>query len=361
MCSPVNICGSFRTHCALLGVLMMAACVARPGLSAAWFDPVTAGFNGGVGRPGALSPADDASRRAHARDLDRQWARHDVEVLEERLASQRTIAGVERVKSQTPRAEATCEPARSSAPATRRAKPPRASPPARRARSDTAGARAPEATRRSVKPRVTEGATPKASPRPKVSTEASRRKATGSKISPRPAPARRGDRGAMGDGSVPGELVAAARRLVGLGYDDERNTFLRHLLVSAAVDIRVTAARSVFDHKALEAMRARGWHLDRRALRKLRVGDLLVFQPGAQLVAVVEQVSPSGTVTCIGPVFGRVRRFVANLGTPLARRNETTGEILNDRLTGPGATQGGRSSATLAGELFKLGARPALR
>jgi len=360
MPSPVNICASFPFPATLLTMLVLiAGCAGRPGLTSPWFDPTTPAFNGAVGQPGALAPSSNEARRAHARHLDREWAREEVEALEKQLAKERKAAGLNPRK------------ARKKARRPARVKPPKPSVQSNRSR--------PEPTRPQVSARKTTRATERPKPRPPLRVHPPRKKPSAKTprraARTRPAPLvsppteppptpdgaqpRPGDKGAMGNGTVTSEMVAAARRLVGLAYDDDRNTFLRHLLVAAAVDVRVTAPREAFDALVVAALGQRGWQLTRAMARRgLKAGDLIVFATEPQLVAVVESVSPSGVATCIGPRWGRVGRFVMSLGFPKARRNEATKEILNDRVTKPGVTRSRQASATLAGELFSIALRP---
>lgn len=420
MSAPVNIYASCDCRPSFVSWLLFAvlatavsACAGRPALDQAWFEPNAAALNSGVGQVGAMPPSSDDARRTHVARLDRQWAAEEVEVLRARLHTQKQIAGLTRpedtsgdsqvirkspskpsaapgVASRAKRASADKTNPRKRTTETNEPKKPSSKPKAV-ATDIRKPTTKPLARTQSLKPKVAAAAKPRTqdkkrhstAPPKTAKTKTAKTKTTKPKTTkPRlsvsvpdvPVPvhaglrSQKGDRSALGDGSMASEMVAAARRLIGLRYVDTGNTFLRHLLVSAAVELKFEAPLHSFDGLALVHMIKRGWRMSDSALTKgLRQGDLVVFDEvvdndgdgkpdPVSMVAVVERFDRKAAVaTCIGVVAGKVMRFALSIKHPRARRNEAIGVVLNDRIVGA------RRGRVLAGELFHLAIRPAIR
>ncbi|MGM0574316.1 MAG: hypothetical protein ACQEXJ_01095 [Myxococcota bacterium] len=176
---------------------------------------------------------------------------------------------------------------------------------------------------------------------------------------PDPPPPEDGGRPLLGDGSVPGELLAAARRMVGIREGFGEGTFLEHLLTVAAVDMDVAAPRARFDAAVLARFERAGRTFVEQGPEP---GDLAFFRiprgdDARIFAAVVERVRDSGVVVCIGEVHGEVRRFVADPARPWVRRDDRTGEVVNAPLRRR-TFQDDPDAPALAGALFATWARP---
>lgn len=170
------------------------------------------------------------------------------------------------------------------------------------------------------------------------------------------------ERPVLGNGSVASELVAGARRVLGMQNQDPA-VLLKHLLTVAAVDLRVTANTSRFVQAVWDALRDQGVVFSQGPPKP---GDL-AFLDGVDgegrsagrlaNVAVVESIDRHGVATCIGPVHGVVTRFRMDPSRPAAVRDERAGVDVNTPLRQRSLSD--RSgSRTLAGELFAGYARP---
>jgi hypothetical protein len=160
------------------------------------------------------------------------------------------------------------------------------------------------------------------------------------RIAPAPEPGPR-TRPLLGDGSVPGELLAAAQRVLGVrdGFGDR--SFLAHLLSVAAVDVDASAPRPRYNAAVWAELTRSGRTFEAATPEP---GDLAFFHRVDDLdgdgsaddpfsaVAVVERVLPSGVILCIGEVHGEVRRFSLDPARPWAVRDEATGEEVNSPL-----------------------------
>ena len=142
----------------------------------------------------------------------------------------------------------------------------------------------------------------------------------------------------LGDGSISSELIAAARRIVGSGGGFIQDSFLRHILATAAISapIKTTPERfldAVFDHyaKAGKAF----------AQGRPKPGAIVFFRHtgGAEAThqekartsaAIVQKVRSDGVLVCIGPVLGVVKRFHVDPYRPTVQRNEQTQLPVND-------------------------------
>jgi len=162
----------------------------------------------------------------------------------------------------------------------------------------------------------------------------------------------------LGDGSVRGELVASAARLVGLGPAMSPTAFIDHLQKTAAV--RLTDERSGQGGVpgAWAALQARGLTYepgDRPSLP----GDLVFFHHITDLdgdgrtdpmsgIGVVEEVRDGETVVCIVPALGAVRRVPASPARPSVRRDGS--RVLNVPIR-PRRRSAGPDRRTLSGQL----------
>jgi hypothetical protein len=328
-----------RTLCIVstLSALALSACGRLPPRAGA--DPIydfdTVWFNDGVGGVTPWEPQDreavtaavvDAERKAEAR-----WRGERPAIV------QRTKPATKpRVASATPAprpAPRPTTPIRPTAPAVSQAKPasrpPVAVTPARPAPAPVVAART------TTPPRSTPPPAPTSQPRPSPPP---------ARIAPAPAPAPDPGprtRPLLGDGSVPGELLAAAQRVLGVrdGFGDR--TFLAHIVSVAAVNVDVSAARPVYN-AAVWTELARSGRTFEAVLPE--PGDLAFFHRVDDLdgdgsaddpfsaVAVVERVLASGVVICIGEVHGEVRRFALDPARPWVVRDEATGEEVNSPL-----------------------------
>lgn len=178
--------------------------------------------------------------------------------------------------------------------------------------------------------------------------------------SPRRAPRKRASRSDLGDGSVASELVAAARRLVGLNRGRDAEPFLSHLMQVAAVKMKVKAPRDLYN--------AAAWRHFNRAHKTLdgaapRPGDLVFFHDTHDrngdgsvddpysMVAVVEAVKPSGALICVGDAYDRVIRFSMNATRPAVRRDDRSGEVMNTPIR-KRTRKDGPETPVLAGQLY---------
>ncbi len=178
--------------------------------------------------------------------------------------------------------------------------------------------------------------------------------------SPRRAPRKRASKSDLGDGSVASELVAAARRLVGLNRGRDAEPFLSHLMHVAAVKMKVKAPRDLYNAAAWRQLNRADKTLDGAAPRP---GDLVFFHDTHDrngdgsvddpysMVAVVEAVKPSGALICVGDAYNRVIRFSMNATRPAVRRDDRSGEVMNTPIR-KRSRKDGPETPVLAGQLY---------
>lgn len=121
----------------------------------------------------------------------------------------------------------------------------------------------------------------------------------------------------MGDGSTPGELLAAAHRLLGVQESLGGRSFLQHALLVAALDVEVGDPDDRFEPQALRALRASNSILTDESPR---AGDLAFLRTGSGgllRAAIVEAIDRQGRVWLIGEVAGTVERFELQDGAKL--------------------------------------------
>ena len=172
--------------------------------------------------------------------------------------------------------------------------------------------------------------------------------------SPEPA------RGGLGDGSMAGEMLAAAQRLLGIRDNFDEQGLLTHLLQSA--DYKLTARSGQDLVKAFYEDLA-----SKKAVfgptHQPEPGDVVFFHNTHDrdgdsrsddwftMAGVVESVDGSGTVTLIGFARGEIQRLYMNLDRPSVRRNEATDKNLNSLIRAKQLSDR-PFTAYLAGELF---------
>jgi hypothetical protein len=161
----------------------------------------------------------------------------------------------------------------------------------------------------------------------------------------------------LGDGSVRGELVAAATRLVGLGPSMGPSSFLAHLQKTAAV--KFAAGRNSPGGVAATWLALQARQLTYEPGQRASLpGDLVFFHHIADVdgdgrtdamsgVGVVEQVV-DGTVVCIMPALGAVRRVPASPARASVRRD--AGRVLNMPIR-PRRPNAGPDRVSLSGQL----------
>jgi len=195
----------------------------------------------------------------------------------------------------------------------------------------------------------------------KVANRSSRTKARGKKrpviassTAPNTSKAAR-DLG-LGNGSPSSEFLSAANRLVGIKDGFLHKSFLRHLLSVSAIDLAIKAPHNVYAGLVFEHFRAKG-----HEVKSPKPGDLVFFstpfkEGQAQeerftAAAVLEAIEPGGVYRCIGWVLGEVQRFKMDPRRPTLRRDERSGERINDVIRERSMSEGSRRPA-LAGQLL---------
>ena len=175
-----------------------------------------------------------------------------------------------------------------------------------------------------------------------------------SSTAPQPSSAAR-DLG-LGNGSPSSEFLSAATRLLGIKDGFLHKSFLRHLLSVSAIDPKIKAPHNVYAGLVFERFRDGG-----REVKSPKPGDLVFFSTPVKdgravedrftAAAVLEAIEPGGVYRCIGWVLGKVQRFKMDPRRPRLRRDERTGDRINDvireRSMGEGAGQ-----PALAGQLL---------
>lgn len=133
------------------------------------------------------------------------------------------------------------------------------------------------------------------------------------------------------------EVVASARRILGIRNSFTQDSFLRHILI-----VNNLCSRRIPQNNLIE------WVYRKFAVRfsagskniQFTPGDLIFFgKPKPYAAAIVEHVSHSGAVTFIGLIGGEVKRGTLSILRPATRRDEKTGTILNSFLA-PGKLAG---------------------
>ena len=318
--TPIVSCG------ALIFGLTLAGCLSRPVTPRTWYDFETSWLNTDVGGVTPWTKRDHESIDRAAKARQGRWARAEA-------AEYRRLAGI--TDDAAPRHRGNKRPS-----TRRRAKKDKIAKRARRRAAPVEKTSPKERDpRRPLPARIAKGAQP---PRHQ---EPEQRK--GGPI--------------LGDGSVSGELLAGARRLLGITNSFGAGGFLKHLLTIAAVNIRVTAPADRFAQSIWRALDTKG----RTSSKTDRPspGDLAFFS-GADpsdkstlKVAVVEEIDEAGIITCIGEVHGVVSRFVMDPGRPWVRRDESAGADVNTPIR-PRSLDDDPKAPTLAGALLVGYARP---
>ncbi len=306
---------------AIVFTLLGLGCAGRPVAPQPWYDFDTVYMNDGVGGHAVWKRRDKAAVARATKARERAWTR--AEAAEARAVAKARPAA--RRPTARPKQVAQAKPApRPKARPTAKAKPAAKPLPARIAKAPS-------------------------KPKP-------------AKPDPRPAPV-------LGDGSVAGELLAAAKRLRGITDDFTRRPFLLHLLTVAAVDLDVSATPDRFVAEAWRVLDARGRTFSSRTGRRPEPGDLAFFHhlvdaDGDGLandpftgVAVIERIKPDGVILCIGEVHGKVRRFAMDPDRPGVRRDEGSRAAVNTPLR-PRRLAEGPDVPYLAGGLLAGYARP---
>lgn len=179
-------------------------------------------------------------------------------------------------------------------------------------------------------------------------------------VSPEPAAPVEAPPAGLGDGSIPSEMLAAAKRLVGIHSNYDEQGFVTHILQVAAVEVQPEEGQDI-----VRALYEKLNSTDRvfGPGKTPKAGDLVFFhntqdrdQDGRAddwftMAGVVEHVGSDGTVTFIGFARGAVRRMDMNLRRPGVRRDETAQKDLNALLRTKSLTDR-PFTVYLAGELF---------
>jgi hypothetical protein len=163
----------------------------------------------------------------------------------------------------------------------------------------------------------------------------------------------------LGDGTVPGEVLAAAQRLVGVRTPFDEARFLAHLLSAADLALASGDSGETYIRSVREQLAAQGSVFG--AAGTPRPGDLVFFantfdrdadgraDDWFTMAAVVESVD-DGDIVFIGVFQGEVRRMQMNLTRPSAA-DDGAGETLNSALRERSLSDR-PFTKYLAGELF---------
>jgi hypothetical protein len=145
----------------------------------------------------------------------------------------------------------------------------------------------------------------------------------------------------LGDGSRRGEIVAAARRLIGVETNFDEQGFLIHLLQVADIEVEAESGQDIV--KALYD-KMNGENAVYGPSKQPVAGDIIFFSNTYDrdddgrtddwftMAGVVERYDPDGTVTFVGFAKGKIERMYMNAARPSAERNETSGKTLNSQL-----------------------------
>jgi hypothetical protein len=155
------------------------------------------------------------------------------------------------------------------------------------------------------------------------------------------------------------EVLAAAKRVVGIKKDFDGASFVAHVLkvngIEAPVEYGDTYIRDLYKH-----LKASGLTYDGQAPLP---GDLVFFHNSADrngdgrnndwysLCGVVDSVEEDGTVRFVAVVRDEVQELVMNLGRPEVRRDERTSAYLNSFLRTKSMSDA-EYTQYLAGELY---------
>ncbi len=163
----------------------------------------------------------------------------------------------------------------------------------------------------------------------------------------------------LGDGTVSGEVLAAAQRLVGVRTPFDEARFLAHLLSAADLALASGDSGETYIRSVREQLAAQGGVFG--AAGNPRAGDLVFFantfdrdadgrpDDWFTMAAVVESVT-DGDIVFIGVFQGEVRRMHMNLSRPSAA-DDGSGELLNSALRDQSLSDR-PFTKYLAGELF---------
>ena len=160
----------------------------------------------------------------------------------------------------------------------------------------------------------------------------------------------------LGNGSPSSEFLSAATRLLGIKDGFLHKSFLRHLLSVSAIDLSIKAPHNVYAGLVFEHFRAKGYEV-----KSPKPGDLVFFstpfgdgqasEDRFTAAAGLEAIEPGGVYRCIGWVLGEVQRFKMDPRRPTLRRDERSGERINDVIRERSMGEGTRQPA-LAGQLL---------
>ena len=160
----------------------------------------------------------------------------------------------------------------------------------------------------------------------------------------------------LGNGSHPSEFLSAAVRLIGIKDGFLKESFLRHLLSVSGVELKLKAPQNVYAGAVFAHFQDQG-----REVLSPKPGDLVFFATPRRegqaaedqftTAAVLEAIEANGTYRCIGWVLGEVQRFKMDPRRPNLRRNERTGERINDVIRERSMDEG-HGEPALAGKLL---------
>jgi hypothetical protein len=163
----------------------------------------------------------------------------------------------------------------------------------------------------------------------------------------------------LGDGSVRGEVSAAAARLVGMGPAISPTSFVQHLEKASAVVFPRSQTGEGLIAKIWGALEARGATYRAGDLSPLP-GDLVFLHDVADLdgdgrsdalsgLGVVVEIVDEQTLLCVSPVMGAVRTIYVTPSKPTVRRdgNKTLNTPVRKR-----HRNGGANAPTLSGQVF---------
>ena len=160
----------------------------------------------------------------------------------------------------------------------------------------------------------------------------------------------------LGNGSPSSEFLSAAQRLIGIKDGFLKKSFLRHLLAVSAIDLTLKAPQNIYAGLVFDHFVAKG-----HRVKSPRPGDLVFFSTPFKegddvedrftAAAVLEAIEPGGVYRCIGWILGKVQRFKMDPRRPALRRDEASGDRINDVIRGRSIAEGA-SKAALAGQLL---------
>ena len=164
----------------------------------------------------------------------------------------------------------------------------------------------------------------------------------------------------LGDGSVPGELLASAQRTVGIESDLDPEGFATHLLQVNDLDVptkgRQSVVKAIYEHLNQTDQLLEG------SVEPV-AGDIVFFHNTYDrdedqraddwftLLGVVERVDGDGTVQFISFYDGKIQRLHLNLDRPSTARAELADKVLNSTIREKKLSDRPYTSY-LSGELF---------